>query len=91
MDNGKDKIGTFVEEKPVISVVKLKDLYESSADNYEIVITIGVSRWAMFAVVNQPKNIGIDTSSIYNDIKRRWNNRLAFVKSYLYTLKSKWN
>lgn len=71
--------------------MKLKDLYESSADNYEIVITIGVSRWAMFAVVNQLKNIGIDTFSIYNDIKRRWNNGLDFVKSYLYTLKSKWN
>ena len=38
--------------------MKLKDLYESSADNYEIVITIGVSRWAMFAVVNQLKDIG---------------------------------
>ncbi|HJI30948.1 MAG TPA: hypothetical protein OIL98_02195 [Lachnospiraceae bacterium] len=54
-------------------------------------ITIGVSRWAMFAVVNQLKDIGIDTFGIYNDIKRRWNNGLAFVKSYLYTLKSKWN
>ena len=64
--------------------MKLKDLYESSADNYEIVITIGV-------VVNQLKNIGIDTFSIYNDIKRRWNNGLDFVKSYLYTLKSKGN
>lgn len=71
--------------------MKLKDLYESSADNYEIVITIGVSRWAMFAVVNQLKNIEIDTFSIYNDIKRRWNNGLDFVKSYLYTLKSKGN
>ena len=49
--------------------MKLKDLYESSADNYEIVITIGLSRWAMFAVVNQLKDIGIDTFSIYNDIK----------------------
>ena len=39
----------------------------------------------------QLKDIGIDTFSIYNDIKRRWNNGLAFVKSYLYTLKSKWN
>lgn len=71
--------------------MKLKDLYKSSADNYEIVITIGVSRWAMFAVVNQLKNIRIDTFSVYNDIKRRWNNGLDFVKSYLYTLKSKGN
>lgn len=83
IDNDEGKSGTLLNGKKILSYSELKDWYTAETEkfnrNYEVVITVNVTRWATFAVAHQLRRIGIENFSIYRDVRKRWKSGEDYV------------
>lgn len=83
VDNDSERIGTLVNNKKIISISDLKTMLDDTEvcfeKTYEVVITIGITKWAMFTVAHQLKKIGLEVFSVYNDIKKRWKSGIEYI------------
>ena len=82
VDNDVLKHGTWIGGKKVLSYVELLEFMKRPGFDieFELVITVDKSAWAILAVSQQLRDAGIEDFSVFRDVARRYPDSAHFVQ-----------